>query len=134
MENTETVSNGEIGTLTGIEVQDETTVFTIQFSDSREVHYEADDMAKVQFSFAITVHKSQGNEWKTIIIPMMYRFYNMLRRNLIYTAVTRSKSKVILIGERGALMKAIRISDVDKRNTRLSEQIIQMMEQNTGGV
>lgn len=134
MENTETVSNGEIGTLTGIEIQDETTVFTIQFSDSREVHYEADDMAKVQFSFAITVHKSQGNEWKTIIIPMMYRFYNMLRRNLIYTAVTRSKSKVILIGERGALMKAIRISDVDKRNTRLSEQIIQMMEQNTGGV
>ena len=77
----------------------------------------------VRLAYAQTIHKSQGQEYDTIILPIMSSFGRQLQRNLIYTAVTRAKKKVILVGEESALTKAV-LNDVqDSRNSLLSERI-----------
>jgi exodeoxyribonuclease V alpha subunit len=81
-------------------------------------------MENVDLSYCISIHKSQGSEYPTAIIPLLKEHYIMLRRNLIYTAISRAKSKVILIGQRQAVYMAIHKSDVDKRNTVLADRIV----------
>ena len=81
-------------------------------------------MENVDWSYCITIHKSQGAEFPTVIIPLLKEHYVMLRRNLLYTAISRAKSKVILIGHRQAVYAAIHRSDVDKRNTVLADRIV----------
>jgi exodeoxyribonuclease V alpha subunit len=77
----------------------------------------------VRLAYAQTVHKSQGQEYDTIVLPIMGSFGRQLQRNLIYTAVTRAKKKVILVGEESALTKAV-LNDVqDSRNSLLAERI-----------
>ena len=80
-------------------------------------------MANVDWSYCISIHKSQGGEFPTVIIPLLKEHYVMLRRNLLYTAISRAKSKVILIGQRQAVYTAIHRTDVDKRNTVLADRI-----------
>ena len=80
-------------------------------------------MENVDLSYCITVHKSQGGEFSTVIIPLLKEHYVMLRRNLLYTAISRAKKKVILIGQRQAVYMAIHKNDVDKRNTVLADRI-----------
>ena len=82
----------------------------------------------IELAYAMTIHKSQGSEYNTVIIPMMASHYIMLRRNLIYTAITRAKKKVILVGEKKAIYTAIHKNDIDGRNTRLAERIINQRE------
>ena len=77
----------------------------------------------MRLAWAITVHKSQGGEFSTVIIPLLKEHYVMLRRNLLYTAISRAKKKVILIGQRQAVYMAIHKNDVDKRNTVLADRI-----------
>ena len=71
---------------------------SVAYTDGCSIHI----IQYITLSYAITIHKSQGSEFKSVIIPMMKSFYIMLKRNLLYTAVTRAKSKVILVGERQA--------------------------------
>lgn len=79
----------------------------------------------IKLSYCLTVHKVQGNEYDTVIIPISNTFYNMLQRNLIYTAITRAKKKVILIGQYAAFCKAITNNETKKRNSILGKRIIQ---------
>ncbi len=119
------VSNGDIGVIEKIipdEDGDDTVM--IRMSDGRNVAYTRDMMSNVDWSYCISIHKSQGCEFPTVIIPMMKEHYVMLRRNLLYTAISRAKSKVILIGQRQAVYTAIHRSDVDKRNTVLADRIV----------
>jgi exodeoxyribonuclease V alpha subunit len=81
-------------------------------------------MDDIDFSYCLTIHKSQGSEYPCVIIPLLMENYIMLRRNLLYTAITRAKEKVILIGQKQALFTAIHKNDVDKRNTVLADRII----------
>ena len=74
-------------------------------------------------AYAITVHKSQGSEYPVVILPVLPSFYKMLRRNVLYTAVTRASKKVCLVGSTSSLIHAIYRNDVGKRNTRLAERI-----------
>lgn len=96
----------------------------MEFSDARTVEYGKEDLDIVELSYAMTIHKSQGSEYDTIILPILTSFYIMLRRNLIYTAITRAKKKVILVGQKQALYMAIHRNDIDKRNTLLGERIV----------
>jgi len=83
----------------------------LSFSDGRIVEYSAEDADLIEHAYATTVHKSQGSEYKVVIIPWLPMFYMMLRRNILYTAITRAKEK-------------IHNTACDKRNTRLGERIV----------
>ena len=78
----------------------------------------------LEFSYCTTIHKSQGQEYPVIIVPLLKEHYIMSRRNLLYTAVTRAKAKVILIGQKQAVFIAIHKCDVGQRNTVLADRIV----------
>lgn len=85
--------------------------------------YEADQMDMVEHANAITIHKSQGNECQVVIIPWVWAFYKMLKRNILYTGITRAKQKVYLVGEKKAITVAIKQESTGTRNTILAERI-----------
>ena len=124
------VSNGDVGIVTSVHASEENdSTITITFSDERVVEYTAEDLDVIELAYAVTIHKSQGSEYHTVIIPLLKAFYVMLRRNLIYTAITRAKERVILVGQKQALFTAISRNDVDHRNTLLGERIRNALEQ-----
>jgi exodeoxyribonuclease V alpha subunit len=81
------------------------------------------EILKLKVRYATTIHKSQGSEYPVVIIPILNEAYIMLQRNLIYTAITRAKDKVIIVGQKEAFFGAIHKADVAKRNTVLGELI-----------
>jgi exodeoxyribonuclease V alpha subunit len=83
---------------------------------------------KLRLAYAITVHKSQGSEFDTVILPMVRNHGRMLQRNLFYTAVTRAKKKVWLLGDRGSIQKAINNDHVIHRNTGFGKAIQELMQ------
>ena len=116
------VSNGDIGFVSMIDQEDECPV-TITFSDNRVKTYGTDELNCIDLAYAMTIHKSQGGEFGCVIIPVLSMFYVMLQRALIYTAITRAKKKVILVGQKRALFTAIHRNDAIKRNTVLGMRI-----------
>jgi exodeoxyribonuclease V alpha subunit len=118
------VSNGDVGVITAVNIsEDNDSAVTVTFSDERVIEYAAEDLDIIELAYAMTIHKSQGSEYNTVIIPLLKSFYVMLRRNLIYTAITRAKKRVILVGEKQALFTAIGRNDIDRRNTALGQRI-----------
>ena len=122
--NIDEISNGDIGYITKISGAVDKEV-TIDFGDDRIVKYETADMETVQWAYATTVHKSQGSEYKVVIFNILPGHSVMLKRNLVYTAVTRAKVKVYIIGSREALCRSVLTGtdDKDKRNTMLAQRI-----------
>lgn len=112
------VFNGEIGVVYAISKR---FVF-IRFTD-KEVTVPIEDMDSIMLAYAITVHKSQGSEYGTVIIPFIPPYANMLQRNLLYTAVTRAKNKVILVGTKGAIKRAVDTQIGDERYTLFKERL-----------
>lgn len=115
------VFNGDLG-LVKARNQDDGGLL-IDF-EGREVEYESVDLNELSLAYAVTVHKSQGSEFKCVILPVHTSHYPLLQRNLIYTGVTRGKKLVIMIGSRKAVSMAIRNNRVGRRNTRLKERIL----------
>ena len=123
--NSEGISNGDVGVISAITIdEDGEALIEIKLLDGREICYTTDKMENVDFSYCISIHKSQGAEFPIVIIPLLKEHYVMLRRNLLYTAISRAKEKVILIGHRQAVFTAIHKCDVDKRNTVLADRIV----------
>ena len=123
--NSENVSNGETGFIVEIKKdEDDNQLCGIRFDGKSDVlWYYPEEMQNITLAYSITIHKSQGSEFKSVIIPMMKSFYIMLKRNLLYTAVTRAKSKVILVGQKSAVFMAVNKTETDKRNTQLGQRI-----------
>ena len=92
----------------------------VDFGDGRTMEYEQTDLDMLELGYASTVHKSQGAEYSTVIMNLQCAHYIMLTRPLVYTAITRGKDKVIIVGERKALCMAINRTDADKRGTCLA--------------
>ena len=93
---------------------DDEYVLAVQFYDDEPaVKYTKDDTFNLEMAYAITIHKSQGSEFPKVIIPLF------LRRNLFYTAVTRSREQVIILSDGNSLIKAIEMEDTSLRNTVL---------------
>lgn len=119
------ISNGDIGYITDIYLdEDRTELARIEFSEGRAVEYTCEELDIVEHAYAITIHKSQGSEYPVVIIPWLPMFYKMLRRNIFYTAVTRAKMQVTIVGSKQAVYRAIHNTESDLRNTRLGERII----------
>lgn len=122
------VFNGDIGSIRSIEsAPGKEAAIDIAFSGSRLARYTASDMRFVQTAYAITIHKFMGSECDTVIVPVLMAHSFFLNRNLIYTAVTRAKRRVILVGQKKALAIAIK-TDGNKRNTMLGLRIQQYAE------
>lgn len=122
IKNMEDVSNGDIGFVSRTEPKAEQPV-TVCFSDGRYRRYGQDELNCMELAYAVTIHKSQGGEYDCVIIPVLNAFYIMLQRALIYTAITRAKKKVILVGEKRAIFTAIHKNDSIRRNTCLGKRI-----------
>lgn len=123
LKNTEDLSNGDIGKIIAIDLENKECM--LSFSDDRKVCYSQLEMERVALAYALTIHKSQGSECSSVIIPLMTSAYIMLKRNLIYTAITRGKQNVIIIGQQEAVAMAIQKNDVDKRYTNLGKRLRQ---------
>ena len=123
--NTDEVSNGETGIIKAIRKdEDDNEIVEILFDGkSFPICYMADDMKDITLAYSITIHKSQGSEYKSVIMPMMTSYYIMLKRNLLYTGVTRAKERVILVGQKKAVNMAVSKTETDKRMTRLGKRI-----------
>ena len=112
--------NGDIGRIERIDPVDQ--VIGIRF-DHRDVEYDFSQMDEIVHAYAVSVHKSQGSEYPAVIIPVVTQHYMLLQRNLIYTAITRGKRLVILVGTKKALAIAINTVKAMERHTRLCERL-----------
>jgi len=110
------VFNGDIGQITCINKEDR-TVF-VKF-DENQIEYDFSELDELVHAYATTIHKSQGSEYKIVISPITTSHYIMLKRNLLYTCVTRAKMIFIIIGSVKAIALAVKNNDVVKRNTKL---------------
>ena len=119
------VFNGDMGEITGIvlakDSEDKVDELVIQF-DANEVTYKRNEWNKITLSYCCSIHKSQGSEFKMVILPMVHQYQRMLQRNLLYTAVTRSKELLILLGEEQAYVTCV-ANESASRMTTLKKRI-----------
>jgi len=114
------VFNGDIGTIREIDTREVT--LSVAFSpNGRVVRYTRDAIPELDLAYAITIHKSQGSEFETVIIPVLTQHFKMLFRNLIYTGLTRARKLAVLVGTRKALAMAVKNQDTSSRQTLLKE-------------
>ncbi len=111
------VYNGDIGRIVGIDYDNQK--LKIIYED-RVVDYEWTEIDELVHAFAVSVHKSQGSEYPAVVLPMVTQHYMMLQRNLLYTAVTRAKKLVVLVGQRRAIGIAVKNDKVTQRYTALA--------------
>jgi len=116
------IYNGDIGRLIEIDHQEECV--GVMF-DHRLVHIPFEQLDALILAYAITVHKSQGSQYPVVILPLLTQHYVMLQRNLLYTAITRAKALVVLVGSAKAVEIAIKNNDAKTRNTRLAWRLSQ---------
>jgi len=114
------VFNGDIGRVVGIDHEEQKLL--IRFED-RMVDYEWSELDELVLAYAISIHKSQGSEYPAVVVPIMSQHYVMLQRNLLYTAITRAKKLVVLVGSRRAIAMAVRNNQVQHRNTGLAARL-----------
>ena len=109
-----------LGRIAGIDREDGSV--KVDFLD-KVVQYEADELDEINLAYATSVHKSQGSEYPVVVLPLHTSHYLLLHRSILYTAVTRGKKLVVIVGSRKALAMAIRNFRVEKRNTGLMEKL-----------
>ncbi len=126
IQNSGEISNGDIGYVTGVFKNDDDTTVRVDFGDGRIVTYMQNELDKLDLAYATTVHKSQGSEYKTVLLNLQTAHYVMLKRPLLYTAITRAKERVVIVGERKALCIAIDRIDAERRGTMLAKRIQQL--------
>jgi len=114
--------NGDIGTITA--VQADAGTLDADF-DGTSHHFTRGEFGDLALAYAISIHKSQGSEYPVVIIPLLKAHFMMLQRNLIYTAITRGRKKVFLVGDPAAYAMAVRNSESKLRVTHLREKILQ---------
>src|ERR1017187_180882 len=118
------VFNGDVGRVA--RVAREAGELVVSF-DEREVAYASDELDELAMAYAATVHKSQGSEYAAVVIPIHTQHFVMLQRSLLYTAVTRGKKLVVLVGTRKALGIAVRNAEVAQRCTRLQDRLAKLL-------
>lgn len=117
--------NGDIGYIKRIDKSDNKVL--IDFC-GKEACLDITQMVDIELAYAISIHKSQGSEYQTVIIPIISAFTIMLKRNLIYTGITRAKKQVILVGHQKAIEQSINTNVISKRNTQLGKRIKENLE------
>ena len=115
------VFNGDIGQITAIETKKgaKGATITIDF-DGNEVNYHRMEWNQIQLAYAISIHKSQGSQFKMVLMPVVRQFSRMLQRNLVYTAITRAADKLVLLGEAQAMALAVHSVGTNRQTTLLN--------------
>ena len=114
------VFNGDIGRIIKIDLEDQ---FLIVNFDGRKTSYEFNELDQMTLAYAATVHKTQGSEYRAVVMPLSTQHFMMLQRNLLYTAVTRAKELLVIVGMVKALYIAVKNNKVIERYTYLKERI-----------
>jgi exodeoxyribonuclease V alpha subunit len=114
------VFNGDIGVIAGIDGDE--AVVRVEF-DGRIASYERAELDQLTHAYAVSVHKSQGSEYPAVVIPLVTQHYMMLQRSLLYTAVTRGKKLVVIVGSKRAVALAVQNADARRRYTWLAERV-----------
>ncbi|WP_017613599.1 SF1B family DNA helicase RecD2 [Nocardiopsis salina] len=115
------VFNGTLGVVTGVDaVAQELTVRT---DEDEEIGYDFAELDELAHAYAVTVHRSQGSEYPAVVVPVTTSAWLMLQRNLLYTAITRAKRLVVLVGSRRALAQAVRNASSGRRHTALAHRL-----------
>ena len=115
------VFNGTVGTITALSVTDQQ--LTVRTDEDEDIVYDFDELDELQHAYAITVHRSQGSEYPAVVVPLTMSAYTLLQRNLLYTAITRAKRLVVLVGSRKALAIAVRTAGTGRRHTALTHRL-----------
>ena len=120
------IFNGDMGMITEINTYTET--LEVEYDEKRRVRYSFDLLDELELAYAVTIHKSQGSEYPAVIIPLLRGPRQLFHRNLLYTAVTRARKCVTLVGSEETFQEMIRNADEQNRNTSLDERIQEFME------
>ncbi|GAA2650570.1 ATP-dependent RecD-like DNA helicase [Streptomyces aculeolatus] len=115
------VFNGTVGVVTALDVVEQR--LTVLTDEDEEVPYDFDELDELTHAYAVTIHRSQGSEYPAVVIPVTTGAWMMLQRNLLYTAVTRAKKLVVLVGSRKALGQAVRTVSAGRRCTALDHRL-----------
>jgi len=113
--------NGDIGVIEAINAEDKTV--DILFDEERLATYEIGELDQLEHAYAVTIHKSQGSEFNTVILPLFYGGNDFLTRNLLYTAITRAKEKLIIVGSQRTVRFMVGNSRISKRFTSLKYEL-----------
>jgi exodeoxyribonuclease V alpha subunit len=114
------VFNGDIGLLR--EIANEEQSLSVDF-EGRRVSYDWNEADELTLAYAITVHKSQGSEFRAVVMPVLTQHYMMLQRNLIYTGITRARELCVLVGSRKAIGMAVKNNKVAERWSGLTQRV-----------
>ncbi|MFE1550666.1 ATP-dependent RecD-like DNA helicase [Streptomyces sp. NPDC058718] len=115
------VFNGTVGVVTALDAVEQR--LTVRTDEDEEVPYDFDELDELAHAYAVTIHRSQGSEYPAVVIPVTMSAWMMLQRNLLYTAVTRAKKLVVLVGSRRAIAQAVRTVSAGRRFTALSHRL-----------
>jgi len=115
------VFNGSVGVVTGMSLEDQE--LRVYMDDEEDVAYSFDELDELTHAYAVSIHRSQGSEYPCVVVPLTTSSWLMLQRNLLYTAVTRAKRIVVLVGSKRALAKAVRTEGAGRRYTALAERL-----------
>lgn len=130
MKNRDFASNGDIGYIRTIVRDADGFLVEVDFGDDRIVAYEdLESLRQLELAYATTIHKSQGAEYSSVLISVQNIHGRMLNRALFYTAETRAKIRVIVVGDWDAVVRAINTTDTDRRNTALAERINELIKE-----
>lgn len=119
------VFNGDMGVITDISDFDEE--LTVLFDDGRECVYGFRELDQIEHAFAVTIHKSQGSEYPAVVIPLLGGNRKLMNRNLIYTAITRARQLVVIVGDVGLVNQMIDNTEEQKRYTSLTQRLQEMV-------
>ncbi|MEV7522109.1 ATP-dependent RecD-like DNA helicase [Streptomyces sp. NPDC091371] len=115
------VFNGTVGVVTGLDLDEQR--LTVRTEEDEEIAYEFAELDELAHAYAVTIHRSQGSEYPAVVIPVTTGAWMMLQRNLLYTAVTRAKKLVVLVGSRKALAQAVRTVSAGRRYTAVAPRL-----------
>lgn len=119
------IFNGDMGIISEINTYEETV--TVEFDEKRKVKYPFTLLDELELAYAITIHKAQGSEYPAVVIPLLQGPRQLYNRNLLYTAVTRAKKCVTLVGSDTVFQEMIRNTQEQDRNTSLAERIRELL-------
>ncbi|MGP3971478.1 SF1B family DNA helicase RecD2 [Streptomyces sp. 6N223] len=120
------VFNGTVGVVTGLDADEQR--LTVVTDEDEEVGYDFSELDELAHAYAVTIHRSQGSEYPCVVVPVTMSAWMMLQRNLLYTAVTRAKKLVVLVGSRRALGQAVRSVSAGRRCTALDARLAGRLE------
>ncbi|MGX1637527.1 SF1B family DNA helicase RecD2 [Streptomyces albidoflavus] len=116
------VFNGTVGVVTALNAEEQR--LTVATDEDEEVPYDFDELDELAHAYAVTIHRSQGSEYPAVVVPVTTSAWMMLQRNLLYTAVTRAKKLVVLVGSRKAIGQAVRTVSAGRRCTALGHRLL----------